>query len=186
MNDFPNEHDAGIPAETADMPALQSEETVETAKPEPERPLFVRVGLAYHELLKQLNENQNLVHEQRVQIASLRARIRELVATEQAQDEGDNEEDELRNNKLMVQTDDCNTLIRHAEQIRENIHHNTHEAETLLAPMRNSMDLLSTRIQYIRTMEQMVTNVREGIRLKGKLNDADALLQTMEHRLFAD
>lgn len=191
MNDLPNEQDSDTPADPiAETSGPQTEEPTETAptpaepKAEPERPLFVRVGIAYHTLLNKVGENQKVVHEQRVAIASLRARIRELVATENALEDANSEEEELRNTKLVVQTDDCNNLIRHAEQIREHIHYNSSEAETLLAPLRTSMDLLSVRVQYIRTLEHLVGNVKEGIRLQSKLNESDALLKTMEQRLF--
>lgn len=188
MNNFPNEHDSDTPVattttETVPPPIPQTDEPTETPQTEQERPLFVRVGLVYHALLNKMHENQNRVHEQRVQIAALRARIRELLATEQTQEEESSEEDELQNNKLIVQTDDCNNLIRQAEKIRENIHHNSGEAETMLTPLRNSMDLLTARIQYIRTMEALVANVREGIRLQGKLNGADAVLESLERKL---
>ncbi len=190
MNDLPNEQDNDAPADPiAEASEPQTEEPTEAPpapepKTEPERPLFVRVGIAYHTLMNKVSENQKLVHAQRVEIASLRARIRELVATEHALDDDNSEEEELRNTKLAVQTDDCNNLIRHAEQIREHIHYNSGEAETLLAPLRTSMDLLSVRVQYIRTLEHLVVNVKEGIRLQSKLNESDALLKTMEHRLF--
>lgn len=180
MNDLPNEQGSDTLAD----PIAEASEPLPEPKTEPERPLFVRVGLAYHTLINKLGENRKVVHGQRVEIASLRARIRELVATEHALDDDNSEEEELHNTKLVVQTDDCNNLIHHAEQIREYILYNSGEAETLLAPLRTSMDLLSTRVQYIRTLEQLVANVREGIRLQGKLNEADALLKTMEHRLF--
>lgn len=187
MNDFSDEHDNGAPADMTDnTPAPQTDKPAEAPQAEQERPLFVRVGLVYHSLLSKMHENQKQVHEQRVQIAALRTRIRELLATEQPQEMEGREEDELHSNKLMVQTDDCNNLIRQAEKIRENIHYNSGEAETMLAPLRSSMDLLTVRVQYIRALEELVANVREGIRLQGKINGADAVLETLERKLTED
>lgn len=188
MNDFPTETEHPVTTDTSvvDTPAaiVPPPPVEEVLQPVPERPLFVRVGLAYHTLLTKVMENQNVVREQRVQIAALRTRLRALIAENSLGDD-DNEEDELRNNKLMVQTDDCHTLIQHVEQIREHIHQNAGVAETLLTPLHSRVELLTLRVQHIRAIEQLLANVKEGIRLQGRLTEADAVLDSLEYRLAA-
>lgn len=170
MNDLTSAHDTGeTPTDTAATGSL-----------------FTRVNQAYHQLLEKVSDNQQRVHEQRVQIADLRTRIRDAATAEQSPFDETDEENELRNHKLKVQTDDCNNLIRHVEQIREHIHHNSVEAETLLAPLRSDMDLLTLRIRYIRAVEQLLANVQEGIRLEEQLSEVNSVLETLEHMLAAE
>lgn len=187
MNDIPTEYENETDASgqtPAEIPASSSEAPAEP--PKPKVALFDRVEHAYHDLRNRVEVNKTRVHEQRVQIAGLRSRIRELVAAEHGQDGDGSEEDELRNSKLLVQTDDCNNLIHQIEQIRENIHHNSTQAETLLTPLRSGMELLNLRIRHIRSVEQLLADVKEGIDLQQQLNEADSVLETLEHMLSAD
>lgn len=177
MNDFTSEQDTDLPPQnTGETPA----DTADTGQ------LFNRVDQAYQELLGKVSGNKQQVHEQRVQIAELRTRIRESATVEQSPFDEADDEDELRNHKLKVQTDDCNNLIHHIEQIREHIHHNSIEAETLLAPLRSDMDLLTLRIRYIRAVEQLLSNVQEGIQLEEQLSEVNSVLETLEHMLAAE
>lgn len=159
----------------------------EAEQPEPavaevaELSLLAKVEQAYQSLQTKYTENQQLIQEKRNQIADLRARMRELAADNQVDTQ--NGEEALHNGKLLVQHDSCSTLISHAEQIREHIYHNSSHAESLLAPMKASLELLELRLQYVRNLEGFVAEVKTGLGLQERLHDIDQVIATLVHKL---
>lgn len=132
---------------------------------------------AYNKLAQKSASNQEIIHQNRVRIADLRAQMRELVA-DIAFDEG-NDEHDLHNNKVAVQEDSCANIISHAEMIREKIYHNSAEAQALLAPIKYRVALLELRIQYIRAIEELLLNVKNGMTLQDQLLDIDVDVEAL-------
>lgn len=177
----------------ADVTPVEAEHAVEDVAPaEAEQPepvvaeaaelsLLAKVEQAYQSLQTKYTENQQLIQEKRNQIADLRTRMRELAADNQVDTQ--NGEEALHNGKLLVQHDSCSTLISHAEQIREHIYHNSSHAESLLAPMKASLELLELRLQYVRNLEGFVAEVKTGLGLQERLHDIDQVIATLVHKL---
>lgn len=167
--------------------AVEDLAPAEAEQPEPvvaeaaELSLLAKVEQAYQSLQTKYTENQQLIQEKRNQIADLRARMRELAADNQVDTQ--NGEEALHNGKLLVQHDSCSTLISHAEQIREHIYHNSSHAESLLAPMKASLELLELRLQYVRNLEGFVAEVKTGLGLQERLHDIDQVIATLVHKL---
>jgi ribosomal protein L16 Arg81 hydroxylase len=147
----------------------------------PEPSLLSKVGQAYHALQAKLVDNQQVIQENRTQIAALRSKMRELAADSQV--DAHEGEDELHNNKLLVQHDSCGTLISHAEQIREHIYNNSGHAESLLAPLKASVALLELRLQHVRALEQLLENVKVGMALQDRLLEIDLVLESLASKL---
>jgi hypothetical protein len=162
-----------------------AEPIVAAAEPEPEAvpqpSLLSRVEAAYHALQGKLAGNQQVIQENRTKIAALRSRMRELAADSQA--DANDGEDELHNGKLLVQHDSCGTLISQAEQIREHIYNNSGHAESLLAPLKASVELLDLRLQHVRGIEQLLENVKTGMALQDRLLDIDLIVESLANKL---
>jgi len=167
-----NEHPSDA-VETHDTPAVEPE-----AAPEPS--LLSRVEAAYHTLQGKLAGTQQVIQENRTKIAALRSRMRELAVDTADANDG---EDELHNGKLLVQHDSCDTLISQAEQIREHIYNNSGHAESLLVPLKASVELLDLRLQHVRGIEQLLENVKTGMALQDRLLGIDQAIKSLADKL---
>lgn len=141
--------------------------------------LLGKVREAYQGLHAQLQENQRLIQEGRDSIAAQRSRMRELAAVAY----GSDEEQNFHHGKVEVHNDSCGALIDQVEQIRDNIYHNTGQAESLLVPFKNGVELLELRVRHVRAIEAMLPRMKEGIALQDRLLEADVLLEGLAKQL---
>jgi len=186
QNDDHHEHTTET-AEPAHAPAVETT-TVEapvTVAKAPETDLLTRVQNAYQTLQQQVADNQAKTQQQRHLVAELRAQLRQRSTdlNRNASPELENHHDDLHENKVLMQNDDCGSLIRHAEQIRENIYHNSSHAETLLPIVTQHLALLELRLRYIRALETLVEDIKQGEALNTRLHAAEAQLQALADAL---
>jgi hypothetical protein len=153
------------------------EEDIVTEIKSVETSLLSRVETAYTTLQKNLAENQKKIQENRIHIAELRIRMRELAADNRA--DTHDMEDELHNSKLLVQHDSCSTLMSQVEQIREHIYNNNRHARSLLSPLRNTVELLDLRVQHIGALEDLLENVKTGMKLQDHLLEIDLAIESL-------
>lgn len=188
-NEYAFYPDAGVAENSAveeapisvEQPDTEPALTIST-QPEsvPELSLLARVTQAYDALQTAFAERQQLVQKNRTDIAALRSKIHALTA---ANVNEDGNEDELHNGKLQIQHDSCNRLISHTEQIREHIYNNSDHAASLLIPLKASVDLLETRIQYVRTLEQLLKNIKESLAMQDHLLEIDLMIESLANKI---
>lgn len=132
----------------------------------------------YRRLLYQVAANKKALRECRQGLADLRQHIRTLSAQVQRDPrlEGDGDNHDLHTSKVAAQYDDCGNIINYAEQVRRHVYDNSGQAEELLNPMSQSMDLLRLRVRYIRLLETLLAAQETGIRLEIQQRNADACI----------
>lgn len=132
----------------------------------------------YQGLLQQLETNKQILHTTRYELAQVRQQIRELstLIKRDARLEDDTDSHGLHTNKVAAQYDDCGSIIAYAEQVRRHVYDNISEAEDLLSPMSQSVDLLKWRVRYIRLLETLLTAQESGLRLEIQQRNADACI----------
>ena len=132
----------------------------------------------YRHLLQQLDANKQLIHTTRHELAQIRQQIRELSAVSKRDAHLEDETDShgLHTSKVAAQYDDCGSIIAIAEQVRRHVYDNINEAEELLSPMMQSVDLLKLRVRYIRLLETLLAAQETGLRLEIQQRNADACI----------
>jgi uncharacterized membrane protein YgaE (UPF0421/DUF939 family) len=132
----------------------------------------------YRNLLQQLDANKQLIHTTRQDLAQIRQQLRELSALSKREAHLEDETDShgLHTSKVAAQYDDCGSIIAIAEQMRRHVYDNVQEAEALLSPMTQSMDLLKLRVRYIRLLETLLAAQEAGLRLEIQQRNADACI----------
>lgn len=132
----------------------------------------------YRNLLQQLDTNKQLIHNTRQELAQIRQQLRELSAlsTRDARLEDETDSHGLHTSKVAAQYDDCGSIIAIAEQVRRHVYDNINEAEELLSPMMQSVDLLKLRVRYIRLLETLLAAQEAGLRLDIQQRNADACI----------
>lgn len=133
---------------------------------------------SYRQLIQQLAANRQALHDCRHELAEVRQRIRELSQTIKRDPrlEGDADSHDLHTSKVAAQYDDCGSIIAYAEQVRRNVYENVEQAEALLAPMSNSVELLKLRVRHIRLLEALLAAQETGLRLEIQQRNADACI----------
>lgn len=132
----------------------------------------------YRNLLQQLDTNKQLIHTTRQELAQIRQQLRELSALSKRDARLEDETDShgLHTSKVAAQYDDCGSIIAIAEQVRRHVYDNINEAEELLSPMMQSVDLLKLRVRYIRLLETLLAAQEAGLRLDIQQRNADACI----------
>ncbi|OQX03683.1 MAG: hypothetical protein BWK73_38715 [Thiothrix lacustris] len=132
----------------------------------------------YQQLLSQLDTNKQLIHHNRHELAQIRQQIRELSALSKRDPRVEDDADShgLHTSKVAAQYDDCGSIIAYAEQVRRHVYDNSQEAEDLLSPMTQSMDLLKLRVRHIRLLEGLLAAQENGLRLEIQQRNADACI----------
>ncbi len=82
----------------------------------------------------------------------------------------------LHTSKVAAQYDDCGSIIAYAEQVRRSVYDNITQAEELLSPMSQSVDLLKLRVRHIRLLEALLSAQETGLRLEIQQRNADACI----------
>lgn len=133
---------------------------------------------SYRQLIQQLAANRQTLHECRHELAEVRQRIRELshAVKRDPRLEGDADSHDLHTSKVAAQYDDCGSIIAYAEQVRRNVYENVEQAEELLTPMSNSVELLKLRVRHIRLLEALLAAQETGLRLEIQQRNADACI----------
>lgn len=170
------------PAEEYIVPETAVTEVVSeppSAPPAPSNDMVLASSLsAYQQLLTQLEANKQIIHNNRHELAEVRQQIRELSAISKRDPRVEDEADShgLHTSKVAAQYDDCGSIIAYAEQVRRHVYDNIHEAEELLSPMTQSVDLLKLRVRHIRLLEGLLAAQENGLRLEIQQRNADACI----------
>ncbi|QTR47403.1 hypothetical protein J9253_05560 [Thiothrix litoralis] len=161
-------------------PTEAAEAAVDT-KPPPALPndtvLSSALGV-YRDLLQQLVTNKQTIQTTRHELAEVRQQIRDLSALSKREPHVEDDADShgLHTSKVAAQYDDCGSIIAYAEQVRRHVYDNINEAEALLSPMTQSVDLLKLRVHHIRLLENLLSAQEQGLRLEIQQRNADACI----------
>lgn len=185
---YPAPVDESLAPDLPEMDDDQEDSTPEVAEVPPE-PIAAPpasandVALAsalgvYRQLVGQLEANKQSIHANRQELAQVRQQIRELSALSKRDShlEDDADSHGLHTSKVAVQYDDCGSIISYAEQVRRNVYDNIAEAEELLSPMSQSVELLKLRVRHIRLLENLLAAQETGLRLEIQQRNADACI----------
>lgn len=171
-----------LAAPETEMPETEATEVVSEPPPAPPAPandVVLASSLSvYQQLLMQLDANRQTIHDNRHELAAIRQQIRELSALSKRDPRVEDDADShgLHTSKVAAQYDDCGSIIAYAEQVRRNVYDNIHEAEELLSPMTQSMDLLKLRVRHIRLLEGLLAAQENGLRMEIQQRNADACI----------
>ncbi|MEZ5452338.1 MAG: hypothetical protein R3E93_05895 [Thiothrix sp.] len=132
----------------------------------------------YRELVSQLETNKQTLNTRRHELADIRQKIRDLSAEAKREPrlEDDSNSQDLHTSKVAVQHDDCGSIISYAEQVRRSIYDNAAQAEELISPMAQSVELLKLRVRHIRLLEELLATQETGLRLEIQQRNADACI----------
>lgn len=132
----------------------------------------------YQQMLAQLETNKQIIRDNRHELAQVRQQIRELSAASKRDPRVEDDADShgLHTSKVAAQYDDCGSIIAYAEQVRRHVYDNISEAEELLSPMTQSMELLKLRVRHIRLLEGLLAAQENGLRLEIQQRNADACI----------
>lgn len=132
----------------------------------------------YRQLVQQLLSSKEHIRVSRHELASVRQQIRELSsqAKRDPRLEGDTDSHDLHTSKVAAQYDDCGSIIAYAEQVRRNVYDNVSQAEELLSPMSQSVELLKLRVRHIRLLEELLVAQETCLRLEIQQRNADACI----------
>lgn len=171
-----------LAAPETEMPETEATEVVSEPPPAPPAPandVVLASSLSvYQQLLTQLDTNRQTIHDNRHELAAIRQQIRELSALSKRDPRVEDDADShgLHTSKVAAQYDDCGSIIAYAEQVRRHVYDNIHEAEELLSPMTQSMDLLKLRVRHIRLLEGLLAAQENGLRMEIQQRNADACI----------
>ncbi len=171
-----------LAAPETEMPETEATEVVSEPPPAPPAPandvVLVSSLSVYQQLLMQLDANGQTIHDNRHELAAIRQQIRELSALSKRDPRVEDDADShgLHTSKVAAQYDDCGSIIAYAEQVRRHVYDNIHEAEELLSPMTQSMDLLKLRVRHIRLLEGLLAAQENGLRMEIQQRNADACI----------
>ncbi|WP_028489880.1 hypothetical protein [Thiothrix lacustris] len=132
----------------------------------------------YRDLVQQIQTNKQAIQTHRQELAEVRQKIRDLSAISKREPHVEEEADShgLHTSKVAAQYDDCGSIIGYAEQVRRHVYDNISEAEALLSPMSQSVDLLKLRVRHIRLLENLLAAQELGLRLEIQQRNADACI----------
>ncbi len=174
--------DEYVAPETEITEAVPKPEVVSEPQPLPPAPrndaVLASALNIYQQMLAQLETNKEIIRDNRHELAQIRQQIRELSAASNRDPrvEDDTDSHGLHTSKVAAQYDDCGSIIAYAEQVRRHVYDNISEAEELLSPMTQSMDLLKLRVRHIRLLEGLLTAQENGLRLEIQQRNADACI----------
>ncbi|SEA08530.1 hypothetical protein SAMN05660964_00866 [Thiothrix caldifontis] len=160
-----------------DISALAPEQSVNPPADSNDKVLTSALGV-YRQLVEQLEANKQTIHTNRHELAHIRQQIRELSALSKRDPRVEDEADShgLHTSKVAAQYDDCGSIIAYAEQVRRHVYDNINEAEELLSPMTQSVELLKLRVRHIRLLEGLLAAQENGLRLEIQQRNADACI----------
>lgn len=172
--------EAELPVESINN-VEQSAEAVATETPKPALPNDAVLSSSlnvYRNLIQQLDGNKQAIQTTRHELAQIRQQIRELSALSKREAHVEDEADShgLHTSKVAAQYDDCGSIIAYAEQVRRHVYDNIGEAEALLSPISQSVDLLKLRVRQIRLLETLLSAQELGLRLEIQQRNADACI----------
>lgn len=167
-------------ADTAEMNAPPAEEHI-PAEEKPASSNIVVLSSAlevYRHLVTQLDISKQKINASRHELADVRQKIRDFSAEVKRDPrlEDDANSHDLHTSKVAAQYDDCGSIIAYAEQVRRSIYDNAAEAEGLLSPMSQSVELLRLRVRHIRLLEELLATQETGLRLEIQQRNADACI----------
>ncbi len=185
--DEPTEaHETHDDHEEAELPveSIAPANTVEPDDIEPPKPVLPNDTVlssslnVYRNLIQQLDGNKQAIQTTRHELAQIRQQIRELSAISKREAHVEDEADShgLHTSKVAAQYDDCGSIIAYAEQVRRHVYDNIGEAEALLSPISQSVDLLKLRVRQIRLLETLLSAQELGLRLEIQQRNADACI----------
>ena len=156
----------------------------ETPPPVQDTPSIVTALQSYKQLHHSIKTNQQFLIDYQQQLTDVRQQISVLTTPQNTPEEQENTEDqELDTSKNHARNNDCNNIIHYAEQIRECIASNTTQAEALLLPMNQKMDLLKLRIRHIQLLEALLVAQKTEVKLKEQKYQADDCIQQLSNIL---
>jgi hypothetical protein len=181
MSDDTEMYASTVEADNAEMLSepIVPEEPAPTLEPASTNDVVLASALSsYQQLVEQLEANRQSIHTSRQELAQLRQQIRDLSALSKRDShlEDDADSHGLHTSKVAVQYDDCGSIIAYAEQVRRNVYDNIAEAEELLSPMSQSVELLKLRVRHIRLLENLLAAQETGLRLEIQQRNADACI----------
>jgi ubiquitin len=156
----------------------------ETPPPVQDTPSIVTALQGYKQLHSSIKTNQQFLMDNQQQLTDVRQQISVLTTPQNTSEEQENTENqELDTCKNHARNNDCNNIIHYVEQIRECIVSNTTQAEALLLPMSQNMDLLKLRIRHIRLLETLLSAQKTELKLKDQKQQADICIQQLTNIL---